>query len=515
MRLCRDKIAYVALSCHPEFHDAAHDTSKIISKRKTMPPTQFPQTPTIFQKCILAFRQYVLVKIGVGILLLLVICSSIFIVIMLNRPPAPVPVATQPESEPSLTIPPETAPPSIDIESVTIKADKTSVDAYTLAATIKATIVISKVEFYANATLLGVVNKSPYELGVKIAALPKGKVRFVARAYDANGKVRTSEPVEVIIPSAPSSTSGSPSAGSENVVAPPASTPPPPSAPGTLYVQPGTQGYKGNMSNLTVYSEANGQVPTGQGCSWDHDYKYMDCRGINLTLDHVYVKGGIYWAGCGNLLITNSVFEWAPSRTWHNVHAACEDSDPGATLTAKNTTFRASADGTSYTGSVDNGASDVGSLNTNSNRPMIVSNSLFQGFPQGIGPPGESVIKHNEIYTSDVWCPRDNEWCHSDGLFSQGGNNLVYEGNYVVSQIAPVEATAAIFFQSSVRSSGHRIIGNYIKGGAYTFYNQTADNITVENNTFGGYKFGDVSNTGTITSWVNNKRENGSLIPHP
>lgn len=331
-------------------------------------------------------------------------------------------------------------------------------------------------------------------------------------ADDQEDKEKIGEPVSIANPQQ-AAQNAAPSPG--NAPAPSPSSPTPPVSPATSYVQPGTQGYRGSLSDLTVYSAANGQVPPGQGCSWDQEYKAMDCRGNTLTLDHAYVQGGIYWTGCGTMSITNSIVDWAPSRTWHNIHASCENGDSGASLQASHSTFRTSATNTPYTGSVDNGPSDVGSINNASSRPMIISHSVFKDFPQGLNPPGESVIKYSEIYISDVWCPRDNEWCHSDGLFSQGGDNLLYEGNYIVAQIDPIEATAAIFFQSFPRSSGHRIIGNFIKGGAYTFYNQNADNLVVEGNTFGGHKFGDVSNTGTITSWLNNKRLDGTPVPHP
>lgn len=410
--------------------------------------------------------------------------------------------------------------PSKGITVVKVTAKQADAQNFVFTADVTTTISISKVEFYANSKLLGVSTKSPYTMTSSVASLPEGEVSIVAKAYDVQGGSKISDPIKISVvhqkntstspapgtsdsgTSGGDSSGGSTSGGSSDTATVP-------------YVLPGSQGYKGSLSDLTVYSEANGQVPAGQNCSWDHTYKNLECRNTDLTLDHVYIQGGIYWDGCGNLTITNSIIDWKPSKNWHNIHAACDNGNAGASLTISYSTLRASGDGTPYTGSIDIGGVDVGNLNTGSARPMYVNNSVLRDFPQGLDPAGGSIIKNNEIYTADVWCTNSSEWCHVDGLFSQGGNNLTYQGNYIVTPTDPVTATAAIFFQSSGRTSGHKIIGNYIKGGAFTFYNQSADNITVENNTFGGGKFGDVSNSGTITSWINNKKEDGTAVPKP
>jgi hypothetical protein len=276
------------------------------------------------------------------------------------------------------------------------------------------------------------------------------------------------------------------------------------------YVQPGTQGYRGSSAALAVYSAAGRKVPPKSDCSWSQ-YQYLDCRATNLTLDHVHILGGLYWSGCGNLTISNSVIDWQPSQSWFLIQNACQTPDATSTITVIRSTLESGPSVPVYTG-----GSDIGAVNEyTGNVPMIVSNSLIQGFPQGLDPTQQSVIKDNEIYVQNASC--GGSPCHLDGLFSQGGNGITYEGNYIV---APSSATSAIFFQSSPGSSGNSVIGNFIKGGSYTFFNESSSGIQVENNTFGGGTFGDATDCGggscgSISVWKGNIHINGSPVRSP
>jgi hypothetical protein len=44
------------------------------------------------------------------------------------------------------------------------------------------------------------------------------------------------------------------------------------------------------------------------GCTWNSNDGTV-CPQANLTLDHVYVKGGLLWQGNGTITITNSIIE--------------------------------------------------------------------------------------------------------------------------------------------------------------------------------------------------------------
>jgi Domain of unknown function (DUF4082) len=274
----------------------------------------------------------------------------------------------------------------------------------------------------------------------------------------------------------------------------------------TSYVAPGTAGYRGAMSALTVDSPANGHVPAGSGCQWNQTYKYLRCDSTDLTLDDVDIQGGLYWDGCGSLTVKDSVFDWYPSQTWPDVYDACTAPAASATITATDSTFETSPNVVKYTG-----GSDIGGITEYTGTvPMLITHSLIQGFSQGFDPGSDSVIKDNEIYVQDNVC-HTGTICHGDGLFSQGGNHILYEGNYIV---VPSDATADIFFQSSPSSSGNSVIGNYLKGGAYSLYNENSVGLTVEDNTFAGATYGDCDRYAAASwgTWSGNKKPGGSPV---
>ena len=284
-------------------------------------------------------------------------------------------------------------------------------------------------------------------------------------------------------------------------------------ASGHPYVQPGTQGYRGAVSALTIYSPANGKVPAGSACSWASG-GILSCPDDNLTLDHTKILGSLEWKGCGTLSVTNSVVDWqSADGNWFSVDATCESPSPRALITVSNSTFETAGDAP-YTG-----MSDVGAISEYANEiPEHISNSLFKDFPQGLDPAVDSVIRDNEIYVADgLKCWQDaaagtTATCHSDGLFNEGSSNNTYEGNYI--NAGTNSATAALFYQSDSAITGNRIIGNYIAGGSFTLYNENAAGLDVENNTFGGYLYGScaLKSGGSWGSWKGNIRSGGSAV---
>jgi hypothetical protein len=229
------------------------------------------------------------------------------------------------------------------------------------------------------------------------------------------------------------------------------------------------------------------------------------CGGTNLSLNGVHVEGGLYWSGCGSLNITNSVIDWHPSRSWFVVQDACTSPRAGAAITVSGTTFEAGPGGMVYTGRSDTG----GITESAGTVPMYVSNSLFQGLPQGLDPVAGSVVKYSEIYTPESICA--NGAFHCDGLFSQGGDNITYEGNYI--DAAP-SSTAAIFYQSSPNSTGNKVIGNFLQGGSYSLYNENSNGLETQNNTFGSHTYGYCSLSGSASwgSWRGNVTMGGAEV---
>lgn len=284
-------------------------------------------------------------------------------------------------------------------------------------------------------------------------------------------------------------------------------------------VQPGTQGYKGQLSTLPIYSAANDHIPPGTTrCSWNKQYNYLRCDDDNLTFQNVYIQGGVYWTGCGSLTIANSIIDWQPSHAWFVVHSACKKPESTAVIKISNATIRTGLS----SGVVPNqayplytGGSDIGAVNQYTGTiPIEMSNSLVAGFPQGIDIGSNAdIIQNNEMYVFDAKA-KDGSLAHTDNIFINGGSNPLIQGNYMVN--FGKSATAVIFIQAKPNVSGSKIIGNYLQGGAYTIYNENGTAVTVKNNTFGGFIYGNcrlyqVKET-SWGQWDSNMNKDGTLI---
>ena len=92
-------------------------------------------------------------------------------------------------------------PPVVSLNSPT--AGQTRMGAINFAAQASDDIKVTKVEFYANTTLLGTVTSSPYQSRVNWnpQLLPYGSYDFTAKAYDAAGNVGVSTPVKASVKS--------------------------------------------------------------------------------------------------------------------------------------------------------------------------------------------------------------------------------------------------------------------------------------------------------------------------
>jgi hypothetical protein len=293
----------------------------------------------------------------------------------------------------------------------------------------------------------------------------------------------------------------------------PSQVPPSTAAPGTPYVKPGTQGYHGAVSALTAYSAANGKIPPGSECSWASG-GILRCPDDDLKLDHVNIQGSLQWTGCGTLSISNSVIEWQPAdKTWFSIYASCAAPLTRALISVSGSTFK-TIDDVKYTG-----MSDVSAISEVANEvPEHISNSLFKDFPQGLDPAVDSIIEDNEIYAADgLVCWQNHAQgitglCHSDGIFNEGSPNNTYRGNYI--DVGRRSATAALFYQSDSPIAGNHVIDNYIAGGSFTLYNENAARLDVENNTFGGYVYGNCSlrSTGSWGKWAGNMKRDGTPV---
>ena len=282
--------------------------------------------------------------------------------------------------------------------------------------------------------------------------------------------------------------------------------------PSTGYVQPGSVGYLGDKNALTVY-QPGGSAPSG--CSW---LSYgLRCDQTNLTLDHVWLKGSLYWTGTGTLKVTNSIAQGGTVDTWYVLlaHPSNTGSLPGSTIDVEDSTLGWD----SSLGYVYPAGTDVApAWSLYGNERMIMERDDVSGMPQGVDPTDSSIIKdnyfHNLFQNGTSSSPT-----HLDGIYSQGGGNIQIDGNYVDVPVRS-DTTAAVFIQDRGSSdTGISITNNYLNGGAYILRNQTGINVDVENNVFGNGVWGDVGDLsgypGTYGTWSGNVDTKGNVISKP
>lgn len=268
------------------------------------------------------------------------------------------------------------------------------------------------------------------------------------------------------------------------------------------YVQPGTVGYLGSTSALTVYQNG-GASPAG--CSWQSYGLRCDS---DVNFDHVWIKGGIYWTGTGHLTITNSIIEGGDA--WYVVYQQNSAGTNANTLmTITDSTLRWPA------GSVYPSGTDVGPIWPNSDGRQDIERDDISGMPQGLNPTSNSKIIGNYIH--DLFqngCGSGP--CHIDGIFSQGGDNILIQNNYVSAPVR-TDVTAGVFFQNlGATNTGVKVYANYILGGAYyNLRNETSVGLDVRNNTFGNSSPNWNQSPGTIGTWTGNIRTDGSSVSSP
>jgi hypothetical protein len=280
-------------------------------------------------------------------------------------------------------------------------------------------------------------------------------------------------------------------------------TDPPPGVPPVgSYVQPHTVGFLGDPATLTRL-QPGGAVAAG--CSWQ-SYG-MRCDQHDLTLDHVWLTGGLYWTGTGNLTVTNSIAEG--SLAWYDLYAAATTHDAGSKITVADSTLRW-APGVTYPC-----CSDVGNVWDRSGFPQLLTRNDISGMPQGDDPSGGSEIRNNWIHDLVQNNPGSSP-THLDGIFSQGGSNGLIQGNYVDAPVR-TDVTAGVFFQDRTQTdTGWKVWGNYIVGGAYyNLRNETSIGLDVQNNSFGNNNLSWNQAPGTIGVWAGNVRPDGSPAPSP
>lgn len=285
---------------------------------------------------------------------------------------------------------------------------------------------------------------------------------------------------------------------SASTTTPPAAPPAaPPAGTGTAPA-PGTVGYRGPVSALTVIdSPANAPA----GTKWTGGILSVSAR--DLVLDGVYVKGGIEFNGSGTLTIRNSIIEGGGS--WMVVVGFAN----GCNLDISNSTLRWKAGSTPPQG--------IGAGAIHGYCKLRAVGNDISGTPDGIQlGEGNSLIEGNWIHDLALLGRYPNN-THNDGIQLYGGSGIVIRNNRIDIGWDGEHQNGAIFFQG--RFTAPVIAGNWLSGGGYTFRIETnTTGAVVTDNTIlkAGNAWGEVLvEPQTVGTWSGNVNGNGRTIPRP
>lgn len=294
------------------------------------------------------------------------------------------------------------------------------------------------------------------------------------------------------------------------------------------YVLPGTVGYLGALGALTSYSPVGSGLPGAgnapSGWSWTAAGLRNDSSPVSL--DHAYVYGGLYTAG-NVITVTNCIIQAGTGSEIACIQHHGAAATSGGVLTVYDSTMNWLS--TVPPGSVA-GGSDIAPIFDVAGPRYDIRRCDLSGTPQGLDPSGSDLGATNPSLVLDNWIHnliQNNPGGpnHLDGLFSQGGSNLIVTGNYInifaESTPGASDVTAAIFFHDATQTDTDVTVqGNFLNGGGNTFYNETVVGIVVTDNVFGGLcLFGDALNQagpgGTIGKWARNRHLDGTTVASP
>lgn len=262
-------------------------------------------------------------------------------------------------------------------------------------------------------------------------------------------------------PTTSSSTSSSPQATTTSASPPVVKPPAPPVQPGGGSVAPGVVpsagqvGFRGDPAPLAVIDGAN-TAPSGT--TWNTGV--LQVTGNDVTLDKVFVKGGVTFQGSGTLTIKNSIIEG--NRRAQSVVLGMKGH-----LDIQDSTIRWKAGEEGPQAQWGNGA-------IHGDSTMTILRNDISGTPDGIqNGPGRSTIEQNHIHDLARIGSYPNN-THNDGIQSYGGPDLVIRHNRIDIEgpdgvaYDGTHQNGAIFVQPSGGSSQNlQVVGNFLAGGGY------------------------------------------------
>lgn len=256
---------------------------------------------------------------------------------------------------------------------------------------------------------------------------------------------------------------------------------------------PGTVGFLGDPASLRVIDSA-ANAPAGT--SWNSQYGYLEVTAANLTLDGVYVKGGIDFYGAGTLTIRGSVVEFG------NYWLTLVGRTGGSTIDVQNSTLRGNPAA----------ATGNGAIQIQADLTVIAVGNDISGTADGIQIAGPgNRIERNWVHDLAMVGTYPNN-THNDGLQMYGGDAVI-RGNYFDTGARSPYSNSCLFFQGSAIGAV-TVDNNYLSGGGYSLYAENGRH-TVTGNTFGpDHLWGThlIDSGATVAAWSGNADAGGTPV---
>lgn len=255
-------------------------------------------------------------------------------------------------------------------------------------------------------------------------------------------------------------------------------------------------GYRGDPGALRVIDSPGAAPP---GSTWTGGILQVNTD--NLTLDRVYVRGGVEFNGRGTLKITNSIVEGGGA--WMVVTGNRE----GCRLDVRDSTLRWRAGATPPQG--------IGAGAIHGACMITAMRNDISGTPDGIqAGDGDTLIEGNWIHDLALLGTEGNN-THNDGIQLYWGSGIVIRDNWIEIGWDGLHQNGAVFFQGSF--DGPVIEGNYLSGGGYTLrIERGARGAVVRNNTIvrAADAWGEaLLDDGTVAIWSGNVDGSGAPLP--
>ncbi len=262
-------------------------------------------------------------------------------------------------------------------------------------------------------------------------------------------------------------------------------------------VEPGTVGFMGDESTLTVIDDANDAPP---GTIWVDDGQYLAVNADDLVLDGVYIVGGLDFYGSGTLTIRNSVIEGGHGG-WQTIMLR----DTGNRLELSDSTLRWHQAG------IQSPGSGPGSIQISGRHSVSIVRNDISGMPDGIQVTGDDIVITDNWIHDQIVLGEGANATHNDGIqLYEGSTNVFISRNHIDIGVVEGHTNGAVF--ASGPSSGE-VSNNYLAGGGYSL-RLSGGEWSVTGNVFGPdhlFNYATIADV-EIGEWSDNAAYDGTIV---